>query len=313
MTPPATTDRAHAMNTILSSLLDLLSDAALPFTGGILLGTAIEVFLPKSWSERWLVAGPRSLLLATLAGALLPGCAMSAVPVARSLRARGAPLGTVAAFLLIAPLISPHTVALTAAMIGVAFAVARVVLPVLFTLAFGAVANALVPTPPPPIAAAAAEEEADGACQGGCGCGHRNSSTPWARYGRQLWENLRALVPLFVGSLTVVAVLTAYLPTASIARYGNGPLAYLVALVAGIPLYVCDGGEVPLTRSLLALGVGPGPAFTFLLGSVGTCFATIAMAFGIIGKRMTFAYVAGTLLLALLGGVLVGSWPVLWP
>jgi hypothetical protein len=300
------------MSTIPASFLALLTDAALPFAGGVLLGTAIEVFLPKSWSERWLVAGPRSLLLATFAGALLPGCAMSAVPLARSLRARGAPLGTVAAFLLIAPLISPHTVALTAALIGLGFAVARVVLPVLFTLAFGAVANALGRTPPPGPTAIPGENEDDHG-HGSCGCDHHNPSTPLGRYGRQLWENLRALVPLFIGSLAVVAVLTAFLPSARIAEYGNGPLAYLVALVAGIPLYVCDGGEVPLTRSLLALGVGPGPAFTFLLGSVGTCFATIAMAFGIIGKRMTFIYVAGTLLLALLGGVLVGHWPLLWP
>jgi len=300
------------MHPVLASLLGLLGDTALPFVGGILLGTTIEVFLPKSWSERWLVAGPRSLLLATLAGALLPGCAVSAVPIARSLRARGAPLGTVAAFLLIAPLISPHTVALTAALVGVGFAVARVVLPVLFTLVFGVVANTLVrPPPPAPTASPAADENND--CHCGCGCDHHKHRTPLARYVSQLWANLRALAPLFVGSLALVAVLTAFIPTERIAAHGNGPLAYLVALVAGIPLYVCDGGEVPLARSLLALGVGPGPAFTFLLGSVGTCLATIAMAFGIIGKRMTAAYVAGTLLLALLGGLLVGSWPLLWP
>jgi uncharacterized membrane protein YraQ (UPF0718 family) len=300
------------MHTFLSTLLALLADAALPFTGGILLGTTIEVFLPKSWSERWLVAGPSSLLLATLAGALLPGCAMSAVPLARSLRARGAPLGTVAAFLLIAPLISPHTIAFTAALIGIGFAIARVVLPMLFTLAFGAVANALVRTPPPVPAATLGKDKHDD-CHGGCGCDQGKRRTPLDRYGAQLWMNLRTLVPLFVGSLALVAVLTAFIPTVRTAEYGNGPLAYLAALVAGIPLYVCDGGEVPLTRSLLALGVGPGPAFTFLLGSVGTCLATITMAFGIIGKRMTAAYVAGTLLLALLGGLLVGHWPLLWP
>lgn len=303
------------MNTIRSSLLDLLADAALPFAGGILLGTAIEVFLPKRWSERWLVSGPQSLLLATLAGALLPGCAMSAVPLARSLRSRGAPLGTVAAFLMVAPMISPHTVALTAAMIGMGFAVTRVVLPVLFTLAFGALANAIVRTPPPSAAPAREEPAAGdaGGCHGGCACGNRKPSTPLARFGRQLWENIRALVPLFVGSLALVAVATAFIPTARIAEYGDTPLAYLVALVAGIPVYVCDGGEVPLTRSLLALGVGPGPAFTFMLASVGTCLATIAMAVGIIGKRMTAAYVTGTLLLALLGGVIVAHWPLLQP
>ncbi len=304
------------MEAVLTTFVDLLADAALPFAGGILLGTLIEVFLPKSWSDRWLVGGPRSLLLVTLAGAVLPGCAMSAVPVAKSLRARGAPLGTVAAFLLIAPLISPHTIALTAALIGIGFAVARIVLPVAFTLFFGALANAFggantAGADRTEESAEAEKEHCDGGC--GCACGSTRSRPPLARFGRQLLANLRALVPLFVGSLALVAVLTAFVQPTRIAEYGDGPLAYLVALVAGIPLYVCDGGEAPLTRSLLALGVGPGPAFTFMLGSVGTCLATITMALGIVGRRLTFAYVVGTLLLALLGGLVVAAIPALHP
>ncbi len=326
------------MNSVLTTLVALLTDAALPFIGGLLLGTAIEVFLPRSWTERWLSGGPRSLLLATLAGALLPGCAMSTVPVARSLRARGAPLGTVAAFLLIAPLISPHTVVLTAALLGAGFAVARVVLPLLFTLAFGTIANALARPPAgPPARAGAAPAEAEASCGCGttdgcgchaddddcsdasrCGCGGTDAHPPppasaTGRFVRKFFANLRLLAPLFVGSLVVVAVLGAVVNPVRIAEYGNGPLAYGAALAAGIPLYVCDGGEVPLTLSLLKLGVGPGPAFTFLLGSVGTCIATITMAFAIIGRRLTVAYVAGTLLLALLGGLLVAASPWLHP
>lgn len=302
------------MEAVLTAFLALLTDATLPFAGGLLLGTAIEVFLPKSWSERWLVGGPRSLLLATLAGAVLPGCAMSAVPVAKSLRERGAPLGTVAAFLLIAPLISPHTIALTAALVGTGFAVARIVLPLAFTFAFGTFANAFLRGAPPP-AAAAADTGGDEHCHGGCGCGCEGAKprTAWGRFSSQLLANLRTLTPLFVGSLALVAVLAAFVQPARVAEYGAGPLAYLVALVAGIPLYVCDGGEAPLTRSLLALGVGPGPAFTFMLGSVGTCVATITMALGIVGRRLTIAYVVGTLLLALVGGLVVAALPMLHP
>lgn len=326
------------MNSVLTTLVELLTDAALPFVGGLLLGTAIEVFLPRSWSERWLSGGPRSLLLATLAGALLPGCAMSTVPVARALRARGAPLGTVAAFLLIAPLISPQTVVFTAALIGSGFAVARVVLPILFTLAFGAIANALAGSLTVPLAPTDGEgaegdhpargtppacgcEGADDGCDSRdrhCGCdGTGGDAVPPAttlgRFVRKFFANLRLLAPLFVGSLALVAVLGALVSPVRIAEYGDGPLAFGAALAAGIPLYVCDGGEVPLTLSLLTLGVGPGPAFTFLLGSVGTCIATITMAFAIIGRRLTIAYVAGTLLLALLGGLIVAACPWLHP
>ena len=299
------------MAAILTHFLGLLTDAVLPFLAGLLIGTVLEAFLPQRWTDRWLASGPRSLLLATLAGALLPGCAMSTVPVARSLRTRGAPLGTVAAFLLIAPLISPHTVALTAATIGGGFALARVVLPLAFTLLFGALVNSWWREPATGTTMAAEPDHCG--CSSDCGCAQPQTPGRWRAFGRSLLGNLRTLAPIFVGSLAVVAVLTAFIPTTQLARHGDGALAYGAALVAGVPLYVCDGGEVPLTLSLLKLGVGPGPAFTFLLGSVGTCLATITLAFGLIGRRLTLLYVAATLGLALLGGLLVGAWPWFQP
>ncbi len=299
----------ETLKEIATAFLHLVGDAALPFLGGLLLGSAIEQFLPQRWADRWLARGNQSLSLAIAAGAVLPGCAMSAVPLARSLKARGAPRGTVAAFLLIAPLISPHTVALTAILIGTDFAVARVILPVLFTLAFGLVVNRSLPwsTPSaePDLASAAAPEDA---CHSGC-CGHKTTTAPtgWRGFAQVTWQNARDLLPLFAISLAVVAVLMAFISPADLASVGDGIWAYAVALVGGIPLYVCDGGEVVLTRSLLELGLGAGPAFTFLLASVGTCLPTITMALGIIGRRTTVLYVAGTLLLALGSGLLVSA------
>lgn len=297
------------MHSILQNLLNLLVESTPAFAGGLVLGSLLEVFLPRRWAERWLAAGPQSLVLATIAGALLPGCAMSTVPLARSLRARGASLGTVSAFLLIAPLISPHTIALTAVLLGAGFAVTRVVLPLLFTLAFGLLVDAFRPRSP-----TLGDTAADCGCRSSCGCNAPPAPPSRSRLlATKLVGNLRALAPIYLGSLVLVAALGACIDPADLARHSDGPLAYGAALALGIPLYVCDGGEVPLTRGLLELGVGPGPAFTFLLGSVGTCLATITMAFGIIGRRLTVAYVAGTLALALLGGLLVAACPPLHP
>ena len=60
-----------------------------------------------------------------------------------------------------------------------------------------------------------------------------------------------------------------------------------------------------LTLALLKLGAGPGPAFTFLLSSVGTCLPTIAMAKRVIGSAATALYVVAWLLLAVGGGLLM--------
>lgn len=100
-------------------------------------------------------------------------------------------------------------------------------------------------------------------------------------------------------------------------HYGRGPWAYAAAVAGGILLYVCEGAEVPLTVALLELGIAPGPAFTFLLASVGTCLPTIMMAPRIIGAMATMVYLFVWLTLAIGGGLvmqfIVGCFFVLKP
>ena len=72
----------------------------------------------------------------------------------------------------------------------------------------------------------------------------------------------------------------------------GGVWAYVAAVVAGIPAYVCEGGEVPLTAALIMMDVGIGPAFTFMQASVGTCPPTLIMLPKLIGMKLTVVYLA---------------------
>src|SRR5690242_8745394 len=146
---------------ILHTFLKLLADAAPLFLLGAGLGAAAEVWLEGRWVERWVGGGHRSLLAAVLAGALLPGCAMSTMPVANALRARGAATGTVTAFIMVAPLLSPQTALLTASLLSVPMAIGRVALSLIVSLALGALLNATHPARP----------EAPPPERGGGGCG----------------------------------------------------------------------------------------------------------------------------------------------
>lgn len=82
---------------------------ALPFLVlGVLLSAAISVFVPASVFTRVLPAGPvLAVPVAGLAGAVLPGCECSSVPVARGLISRGVAPPAALAFLLSAPAINP--------------------------------------------------------------------------------------------------------------------------------------------------------------------------------------------------------------
>lgn len=228
------------------------------------------------------------------------------MPLAQSLRRRGAALGTLTAFIMIAPILSPHTIFLTATLVSVPMACGRVVLSLVATLALGTVLNALERRgrlgPPAPESTSTNDQ-----------CCNPESvpedMSPWRYFVAQLWSNLRSLTPYLLGGLFVAALISATVPAETIHKYlRSGWTAYLFASLIAFPIYVCDGGEIPLTRALLALGVGPGPAFCFMLASVGTCLPTIAMAARIIGWRATVFYLTAWLFLAVGGGLLMDLW-----
>jgi uncharacterized protein len=284
------------MNAVIYHFLDLLVDATPWFLGGAILGAVIEAFVPAKWVLRWLGTQRSSVFNAAVAGAVLPGCSITTVPLAAALKSRGARLGTLAAFIMISPILSPETIVLTAAMLGWKITAARIILPLLVTLAMGLAINSFETKRRPgfrlPLGKLVDPRES--------GCKERSG----------FWQNLVGLLhPLwlyFVVGLLAVALLQTFVPQQIVAKYMHGGfVAYVVAAGAGIPLYVCEGAEVPLTYGLMKLGVGAGPAFTFLLGAVGTCVPTIAMAPRIIGYAATYVYVGVWLLLAIGGGWLV--------
>ncbi len=98
------------------------------------------------------------------------------------------------------------------------------------------------------------------------------------------------------------------MPAETIQRYLRGGWsAYVLAAAMAIPIYVCDGGEAPLTRALLETGVGSGPAFCFMFASVGMCILTISMATHLIGWRAIAIYLGAWLVLAARGEIIMAA------
>jgi uncharacterized membrane protein YraQ (UPF0718 family) len=313
---------------IFATFLHLFGEATPLFLLGAAVGAAVEAWLRPEWVSRWMGSGHRSVATAALAGALLPGCAMSTMPLANSLKQRGAATGTLTAFIMIAPILSPQTILLTATLVSVPMAIGRVILSFAVSLLLGGLLNAMqkrgqiveanpeseLATPAiarltkiggadalPPTAdcvSCCGEEEADLA-----------QASTWRRFLAQLIANLRTLTPFLVGGLLVAAAISVLVPPEVVQKYLRGGWsAYLFATVLAFPIYVCDGGEIPLTRALLEMGVGPGPAFCFMLASVGTCLPTIAMAMRIVGSTATAIYIGAWLVLAVGGGMVMALW-----
>jgi len=89
---------------------------ALPFLVlGVTVSAALAAFVPASWLVRSLPRRPSlAVPVAALAGAVLPGCECSSVPVARRLVSRGVAPAAGLTFLLAAPAINPVVLVATA-------------------------------------------------------------------------------------------------------------------------------------------------------------------------------------------------------
>ncbi|MDT8287957.1 MAG: permease [Elusimicrobiales bacterium] len=279
------------------------------FLAGAAFGAALDVWLKPEFALRHLRGGWLSMAKASVLGMLMPGCACATMPMAEGLRRKGADLGTVTSFLLASPLASPQTLVLTWALLGWPFAAARALAGLVGGMAIGSVFLKLEKNAAwLRIPAAAAEKKIP--CASGCACsgGGQEAEAP-----KKFWpvfvDIVKELGKYFAIGMAIASALVVSVPQDFIAGYlgTSGPLAYLASALAGVPLYVCEGEEIPLTLSFMKLGLGPGPAFTFLLGSVGTCIPTMIMSQKLIGRRGLMVYAAFWLVFALTAGLLFGA------
>ncbi|MCA9398365.1 MAG: permease [Candidatus Omnitrophica bacterium] len=283
----------------------VLTVRVIPF---FIAGTVFAALL-ASWTKldfigKYLNKGLVSVINASLLGSLLPGCACATIPMAEGLKKKGASLGTLASFIMVAALLAPHTIILTYGLLGLKFTVARIVFSLAGAILLGVTFNYFQNKNIKgfELSTDANQASDDKECCSSC--------SPAAQTSTGFWKNFfiisKDLGKYFLLGMIIASVLTTFVPEDAVGKYigSSGPLAYLGAALIGIPLYVCEGEEIPITLALLNIGLGQGPALTFLLGSVGTCIPTILMAQKVIGRRPTLVYVAGWFVFAIFSGVL---------
>jgi copper chaperone CopZ len=112
---------------------------------------------------------------------------------------------------------------------------------------------------------------------------------------------------LLVG-LVIAALLTALVPADALAPYlGGGLTAMLVAVVVGVPLYVCATGSIPIGLGLLAAGASPGAVLAFLIAGPATNAATVSVTWNLLGRRSGLLYLGSVLVTAIGSGLLLDA------
>jgi uncharacterized membrane protein YraQ (UPF0718 family) len=272
--------------------------------------------------------GIGAVLKACLIGVPMPLCSCSVIPVAASLRQSGASRGATSAFLSSTPQTGVDSILATYALMGGLFTAVRVAVAFVCGIVTGFLVELCCngkskdaspktsdssPLTFSPTNQAALRSTAPlnsislspkTAPKADC-CATTLQPRGWSealRYGFiQLPADL-ALALLF--GLTLAGLITTLLPPDLISgSFSSGPLAFFLATVISLPLYVCATASIPMAYALMAAGLSPGAVLIFLITGPATNTATIVTVWKMLGRKATLIY---------LGSLLVVSWLSGW-
>jgi hypothetical protein len=109
--------------------------------------------------------------------------------------------------------------------------------------------------------------------------------------------------------LVLAAGVAVLAPPDVIARWGSGPLAMVLMLVVGVPMYICATASTPVAAALLLAGVSPGTVLVFLLAGPATNLGTVGIVRRELGWRATGSYL-GAVAIGSIGAGLLLDWMI---
>jgi len=262
---------------------------ALPFfIIAILASSYIETKFTFSSVAKFLNSGKLSLLFAAVIGGLLPGCACATVPIAKTLKAKGLRLPALSTFMMVSPLLGPHTIILTYGLLGLKFTIGRILAAMIGGLGLGMIMHVLdkknivqLPQDLTPVKSCCKTLQDD----------QPHNHTP--SFLKNALETSISLGKYFLIGIFIAASISTLVPPYWMTIAKNNPiLAYAMVIVIGIPIYVCEGEEVPIVKAFLDIQFPVGPAFSLMMAAVGTCIPTLMMAQKVLGKKTIAIYLA---------------------
>ena len=313
-------------------LLEILPYLAI----GFLLSGLIHEFVPSSWITRRLGGGGiKPILYSTVISMLLPMCCFSALPVAVSLREKGAKLGPVLAFLVAAPAVSVVSLILAYSILGLKFMTYIFFAVIVTGLVTGLVGDAakrraacfvpVVQASSDPVCQNNAKipdsagTESDGApdytscsrCQQTFG----SSPNEPIKEPQQLAHRVKGafryayvdmvkeIGPELLLGLALTALITAIAPVREfVSTHLSGGLGYVFSLGFGLIKHTSSITSVHLVDAFLSQGMNVGAGMVLLLAGPITSWGTILVLRKEFGGRILAIYLTVVCTLSLLLG-----------
>ncbi|WP_415403987.1 permease [Tateyamaria sp. SN3-11] len=251
----------------------------------------------------------RTVLVASLIGAVTPVCGVTVLPLMAGLLTAGVPLAPIMAFWLSSPITDPAMLATTAATLGVSFAIGKTL--AAFGLGvFGGAITALFSRRP--WALNALRDNRLARQLSAARCGAERSFDPWvwrtaerrAAFAKQFRATTRLILICLIPAFAAEYALNATLTPGSLAAYVGEDQWWAIpaAVFVGAPAYIDGYAALPLARGLIDNGMSAGAAMAFLVsGGVVSIWGALAIA-PVLKARPFVLYLA----LAVLGSLVAG-------
>jgi uncharacterized protein len=303
--PWATHGEGHSVrDDMVHHGLDIALDTAPALLIGLLVAAALQTAgsrLPVHWLTRGRPLGQATR--GALLGLPLPVCACGVLPMAHSLRGRGAAPAFVVAFLVATPELGVETFALTARFFGWPFAVVRLLAAVGVAFVAGLVVSGVVRRVGARRVVEHEHEHEHAHAHAHAHeheheheHAHAHEGVPFVRRMLHNFDDLfRHVGPWAVVGIVAAGYTAAALPADAFGGAMGGGVDVLVMTAVAIPSYVCASSATPLAAVLLAKGISPGAILAGLLLGPATNLATLGWLRSAYGARAT-AFSVGALI-----------------
>jgi uncharacterized membrane protein YraQ (UPF0718 family) len=274
---------------------------------GYLEAAGADRLIGKVFSDRVVLA----IVSAAVFGALSPFCSCGVIPLIAALLVAGVPLAAVMAFWVASPIMSPSMFVVTAAGLGVEFAVVKMFSAIAVGLSAGGLTlllsrlglfrNALRSS----LVSSCPRDSSPDKLS--------NATTVW-----QVWrhpQRVEILVAktstmvLFLGKWLVLAfvlesLMITYVPADLLGQWLGSDSTWAIPLsaVIGVPAYLNGFVAVPVVASLIENGMTPAAALSFMLAGAMTSIPAAIAVFSLVERALFFWYV----MLALTGAMAAG-------
>lgn len=267
---------------------------------GLLLGSLVQVLLPKNWIVK--AFGKTSFDSTLLGGVVgIPSmmCTCCSAPIAVGLRQSKASVGSTLAFWLGNPVLNPATLIFMGFVLSWKFALLRAVFGVILVFGISFLANRFV-------------KDQEGSTEFLTSLDSSIDSQEveaqgfLSRWWQALWPLIRDTIPAYLIVVFVLGAIRVWLFPAIDPAWGNSILIIVGFALAGTFFIIPTAGEIPIVQSLMAFGLGVGPAVTLIMTLPAISLPSLIMVKRVFPTRVLLFVTGGVIVVGIIAGIFAG-------